>query len=40
MSEVLIIDAILFGILVFSGILGNMLIIYTVRGTLWTPGTH
>lgn len=30
MSEVLTVDAILFGILVFSGILGNILVIYTV----------
>lgn len=31
MAEVLTLDAILFGILVFSGILGNILVIYTVR---------
>ncbi|XP_026790988.1 olfactory receptor class A-like protein 4 [Pangasianodon hypophthalmus] len=30
MAEVLTLDAVLFGILVFSGILGNMLVIYTV----------
>ncbi|XP_062842780.1 olfactory receptor class A-like protein 4 [Trichomycterus rosablanca] len=30
MSEVLTVDAILFGILVFSGLLGNILVIYTV----------
>lgn len=37
MAEVLTVDAILFGILVFSGILGNMLVIYTVRRKLQTP---
>lgn len=31
MSEVLTVDAILFGLLVFSGILGNMLVIHVVR---------
>lgn len=36
MAEVLTLDAILFGFLVFSGILGNILVIYTVRGRLWT----
>lgn len=36
MAKVLALDAVLFGILVFSGILGNILVIYTVRGMLWT----
>lgn len=31
MSEVLAVDAILFGLLVFSGILGNVLVIHVVR---------
>jgi len=31
MSEVLTVDAILFGLLVFSGILGNILVIDVVR---------
>lgn len=31
MSEVLSVDAVLFGLLVFSGILGNVLVIYVVR---------
>lgn len=31
MSEVLTVDAILFGLLVFSGILGNILVIHVVR---------
>lgn len=31
MSEVLTIDAILFGLLVFSGILGNISVIHVVR---------
>lgn len=31
MSKVLTLDAVLFGLLVFSGILGNMLVIYVVR---------
>lgn len=31
MAEVFTLDAVLFGILVFSGILGNILVIYTVR---------
>lgn len=31
MSEVLTVDAILFGLLVFSGIIGNILVIYVVR---------
>lgn len=31
MSEVLTVDAILFGLLVFSGILGNILVIRVVR---------
>lgn len=31
MSEVLSVDAILFGLLVFSGILGNILVIHVVR---------
>lgn len=31
MSEVLTVDAILFGLLVFSGILGNISVIHVVR---------
>jgi len=31
MSEVLTVDAILFGLLVFSGILGNIMVMHTVR---------
>lgn len=31
MSKVLTVEAILFGVLVFSGILGNILVIYVVR---------
>lgn len=31
MAEVLTVDAILFGLLVFSGIMGNILVIYVVR---------
>lgn len=35
MASVLTLDAILFGILVFSGILGNILVIFMVRGRLY-----
>ncbi|XP_076877895.1 olfactory receptor class A-like protein 4 [Brachyhypopomus gauderio] len=41
MAEVLPVDAILFGILVFSGILGNFLVIYVVwQSALDSPSRH